>query len=38
MITDTNGFRNDNVNSETFNMAADLVKYNINFHKIYEII
>lgn len=37
MLTDTNGFRNDNVNSETFNMAADLVKYDINFHKIYEI-
>lgn len=36
MITDTNGFRNDNVNSDTFKMAADLVNYDINFHKIYE--
>lgn len=36
MITDTNGFRNNNVNSDTFLMASDLVKYDINFHKIYE--
>ena len=36
MITDTNGFRNDNVDSDTFLMAADLLKYGIDFHKIYE--
>ena len=36
MITDTNGFRNNNVNKETFLMASDLISYNIDFHKIYE--
>lgn len=36
MITDTNGFRNDNIDSNTFLMAADLLKYDINFHKVYE--
>ena len=36
MITDTNGFRNNNVDGDTFMMAADLVKYDIDFHKIYE--
>lgn len=36
MITDTNGFRNNNVDSDTFLMAADLLKYEIDFHKIYE--
>lgn len=36
MITDTNGFRNNNVDSDTFLMAADLIKYGIDFHKIYE--
>ena len=36
MITDTNGFRNNNVDSNTFLMAADLIKYDINFYKIYE--
>lgn len=36
MITDTNGFRNNNVDGDTFLMASDLVKYDINFHKIYE--
>ena len=38
MITDTNGFRNDNVDSNTFLMAADLLNHGIDFHKIYEVV
>lgn len=36
MITDTNGFRNNNVTNNTFLMASDLLNYDIEFHKIYE--
>ena len=38
MITDTNGFRNNNVDRDTFLMASDLLNYDIDFHKIYELV
>lgn len=36
VLTDTNGFRNNNVDSNTFQMAADLLNLNINIHSIYD--
>lgn len=36
VITDTNGFANCNVDSETFNLAADLRDLDIDIHSIYQ--
>ena len=35
LLTDTNGFSNNNVNSDTFQMAADLSQFGVDIHKIY---
>lgn len=35
MLTDTNGFGNDNVDRNTFMMTAELLDTGINFHNIY---
>ncbi len=35
VITDTNGFSIDSVNSDTFNMMADLINIGIDVHMIY---
>lgn len=37
-LTDTNGFRNNNVDKNTFLMAADMVDYGIDIHKIYYLV
>lgn len=34
-ITDTAGFRNNNVDKKTFLMAADMMDYGVNIHKVY---
>ena len=34
-LTDTNGFRNNNVNKNTFLMAADMVDCGIDIHRVY---
>lgn len=36
VLTDTNGFGNNNVNSDTFNMAANLHSLGIDIHNIYQ--
>ena len=36
IITDTNGFRNDSVTSETFRISAELCDIGINMSKIYQ--
>lgn len=36
VITDTNGFSIDNVNSDTYRMMADLVDMEIDVHQIYK--
>lgn len=36
VITDTNGFSIDSVNSDTFNMMADLINIGIDVHMIYH--
>ena len=38
MLTDTAGFRNDNVDKNTFLMAAELIDYGIDLHKIYYLV
>lgn len=38
MLTDTAGFRNDNVDKNTFLMAADLIDLGIDIHKIYYLV
>ena len=38
IITDTNGFRNDSVTSETFRITAELCDSGINISKIYQIV
>ena len=35
VITDTNGFKNDNVDSNTFKLAADILELGVNIHTIY---
>lgn len=36
LLTDTNGYRNDNVNETTFLMSADLIKNGVEIHRIYR--
>lgn len=36
VLTDTNGFGNDNVDSETFNLACEIMNLGINIHSIYQ--
>lgn len=36
VLTDTNGFANNNVDASTFNMAADLLDLGVNIHSIYS--
>ena len=38
MLTDTAGFRNDNVDEKTFLMAAELAKFGIDMHKVYYLV
>ena len=38
MLTDTAGFRNDNVDKNTFLMAADLINLGVDLHKIYYLV
>ena len=38
MLTDTAGFRNDNVDKNTFLMAAELIDLGIDIHKIYYLV
>lgn len=35
LLTDTAGFRNDNVNKDSYYMAADMLDCGINMHKLY---
>ena len=36
VLTDTNGFGNNNVDSDTFNIASDMIKLGVNVHGIYQ--
>lgn len=36
MLTDTNGFSTDGVDSETFKMASEMIDLGVNIHDIYE--
>lgn len=36
VLTDTNGFGNNNVDSDTFTMAAEIIKCGVNIHDIYQ--
>ena len=36
ILTDTNGFSNNNVDSETFKIASELVDLNVDLHNIYK--
>ena len=36
MLTDTNGFRNNNVSSETYSMASELLNAGVNISDIYD--
>ena len=36
VLTDTNGFANNNVDSETFNLAYEIMNLGINIHSIYQ--
>ena len=38
LLTDTAGFRNDNVDKNTFLMAAELIDLGIDIHKIYYLV
>ncbi len=38
MLTDTSGFKNNNVTKETFLMAAELMDLGVNINKIYSIV
>ena len=38
MLTDTSGFRNNNVDKYTFTMAAELMDLGIDIHKIYYLV
>ncbi len=38
MLTDTAGFRNDNVDKQTFLMAAELMDLGVDIHKIYYLV
>ena len=38
MLTDTAGFRNDNVDQKTYFMAAELMELGIDIHKIYYLV
>ena len=38
MLTDTAGFRNDNVDENTFLMAAELTNFGIDMHKVYYLV
>lgn len=36
VLTDTNGFGNNNVDSDTFNMASEIIDFGVNIHDIYQ--
>ena len=36
VLTDTNGFGNNNVDSNTFNMASEIIDFGVNIHDIYQ--
>ena len=36
VLTDTNGFKNDNVNKDTFLLASNLMDFGIDFHGLYN--
>ena len=38
MLTDTAGFRNDNVDKKTYLMAAELIDFGVDLHKIYYLV